>query len=298
MAPTRQECIDCVEQSPSAVASQDREKWLSLFADIAVIEDPVGSHPHVGGLYDRKTARRGKGPLQRFYDAFIGGGTVLFHREKDFVCGLYVMRDLELEPGGIGTRVPMHLLYELIEERGELKVKRLAAHWEVMSTFKSSPDTTSPETPESTESREQASNPFMKMAKNLGLLDTLRWMKCLRSVGEPGKASVKQFFAATNRRDTHAMAALFADAQQAVAWPAHHPLQSIAEFSEKHLTITATKLIAAGSTVTCSLKIDEDNQSRYGVALFDMNRRADGQGIHRIESVKIFVDESNNADVS
>lgn len=292
MVPTRQECIDCVEQSPAAVASQDRQKWLSLFADLSVIEDPVGSHPHVSGLFDRKSGRRGNGPLQRFYDTFIDGGTVLFHREKDFVCGTYVMRDLDLEPGGVGTRVPMHLLYELTEEQGQLKVKRLAAHWEVISTFKNRADTPSPK---STESSEQASNPLIKMIKHLGVSGTLLWMKCLRSVGDTGKDAVVKFFTAANRRDTHAMAALFADAQRAIAWPAHHPLQSIAEFSETQLTITATKLIAAGSTVTCSLKIDGEFQSRYGVALFELNRRADSQGILRIESVKFFVDENNNA---
>lgn len=294
MTITRQQRIDCVEQSPAAVAAQDRKKWLSLFADFSVIEDPVGSHPHINGLYDRKTARRGNGPLQRFYDTFIDGNTVLFHREKDFVCGPYVMRDLDLEPGGIGTRVPMHLLYELIEEQGELKVKRLAAHWEVMSTVKNQDASN---TSNSTQVEQpKASNPLIKIFKNQGFLGTLRWMKCLRTIGEPGKDTVKRFFEAANQQDAPAMTPLFAHNKNVIAWPAHKPLESLTDFAKKKMTITASKFIAAGSTVTCSLKINDANHSRYGVALFEMNRRTDSTGIHRIESVKFFVDDDNSED--
>ena len=92
------------------------------------------------------------------------------------------------------------------------------------------------------------------------------------------------------------MTALFANDQQAIAWPAHEPLQSLAAFSEKKITITAEKFIATGSAVSCSLQIEEENQSRYGVALFEMDRRADRAGRHRIESVKFFVDDDNCMD--
>ena len=125
---TRDALIAHVERSPKAVAAQDRTGWLNLFADFAIVEDPVGSHPHVAGLYDRRSGHRGNGPIARFYDTFIADNTVLFHVERDLVCGPYVMRDLDLEPGGLGRRVPMHLLYEMVEQRGELKVRRLAAH--------------------------------------------------------------------------------------------------------------------------------------------------------------------------
>ena len=80
---SRQECIECVERSPHAVAAQDRQGWLDLFAEYCVIEDPVGSHPHVGGLYDRRSGARGNGPIQRFYNTFIDGNTVLFHVERE-----------------------------------------------------------------------------------------------------------------------------------------------------------------------------------------------------------------------
>jgi hypothetical protein len=114
-----------VERSPAAVARHDRAGWIGLFAADCVIEDPVGSRPHRAG--DRAV-------IARFYDTFIAPNVIVFQRGRDYVDGLQVLRDLSIEirmAPRVVVRVPMYLVYELCREAGELRIRRLAAHWEL-----------------------------------------------------------------------------------------------------------------------------------------------------------------------
>lgn len=57
-------------KSLSAVRARDRAAWLALFADDAVVEDPVGGHP----AWDQTgQGQRGKEAIGRFYDTFSAG---------------------------------------------------------------------------------------------------------------------------------------------------------------------------------------------------------------------------------
>jgi len=117
--------IAFVERSPAAVAQHDRVGWIALFAADCVIEDPVGSRPHRAG--DRDV-------IARFYDTFIAPNVIVFRRGRDYVDGLRVLRDLSIEirmAPRVVIRVPMYLVYELCREGGELRIRRLAAHWEL-----------------------------------------------------------------------------------------------------------------------------------------------------------------------
>lgn len=119
------ELLAFVERSPAAVARHDRAGWIALFAADCVIEDPVGSRPHRAG--DR-------GVIARFYDTFIAPNVIVFRRGRDYVDGLRVLRDLSIEirmAPRVVIRVPMYLVYELCREAGELRIRRLAAHWEL-----------------------------------------------------------------------------------------------------------------------------------------------------------------------
>ena len=103
------------------VSVKDRQAWLSIFARYNIVEDPVGSAPHVSGILDCKTGIRGNGPLQRFYDNFFEPNKIVFHVENDVVSCGRVLRDLDIEitmSTGLNVSVPMHLIYELVEEKG------------------------------------------------------------------------------------------------------------------------------------------------------------------------------------
>ena len=128
------DCLRLVERSPAAVRAHDKQAWLALFAIHHVVEDPVGSTPHRTGVPGNRGRQRGAAPLSRFYDTFIAANDIRFHVDRNIVCGLHVVRDLTIEIAmspQVTVHVPMHLLYELTEEGGELRISRLAAHWEL-----------------------------------------------------------------------------------------------------------------------------------------------------------------------
>ncbi|MGH8458826.1 MAG: ketosteroid isomerase family protein, partial [Nevskiales bacterium] len=115
--------IAAVKQSPALVAVHDRARWCGLYAADGQVNDPVGSRPH-----------QGRAAIERFYDTFIAPNTIVFHVEQDIVCGMSVMRDLNIQTTmstGVTLSVPMHLRYDLAEEGGVLKIRRLYAHWEL-----------------------------------------------------------------------------------------------------------------------------------------------------------------------
>src|SRR5690349_8133285 len=106
-----------VAQSPKLCAAHDRAGWVGLFAADAEVNDPIGSRPHAG-----------REAIERFYDTFIAPNHLSFAVEHDVVCGMTVMRDLDIRTTmstGLQLSVPMHLRYELVEQQGELKIRRL-----------------------------------------------------------------------------------------------------------------------------------------------------------------------------
>lgn len=70
--------------SMSAVADGDRDRWLALFADDAVVEDPVGPSP-----FDPDgRGHRGRDQIAAFYDRVIGPNeSVTFTIRQSFLCG-------------------------------------------------------------------------------------------------------------------------------------------------------------------------------------------------------------------
>ncbi|MBK6288403.1 MAG: nuclear transport factor 2 family protein [Gammaproteobacteria bacterium] len=174
-----------VERSPAAVARHDRAAWIALFAADCVIEDPVGSRPHIAG--DRRV-------IERFYDTFIEPNIIEFRHGRDYVAGLQVLRDLSLEirmAPRVVIRVPMYLVYELCREGGELRIRRLAAHWELrpmlMQLLRCGIRGLPP-----------ALALGWRMIRLQGPGGTLGFMRAWRSVGTAGKSAV---IAALTRED-------------------------------------------------------------------------------------------------
>src|SRR5688572_30013235 len=116
MSSDPQALLAYVARSPKLCAAHDRAGWCGLFAADAEVDDPVGSRPH-----------RGREAIERFYDTFIAPNALTFSVEHDIVCGMSVMRDLNIlsvMSTGLRVTVPMHLRYDLVDDSGALKLAR------------------------------------------------------------------------------------------------------------------------------------------------------------------------------
>jgi hypothetical protein len=70
-------------RSREAAIAHDKAAWLSVFADDAIVEDPIGpSHFDPEGR-----GHRGKEAIARFYDMAIAPSELTFHFDKTYVCG-------------------------------------------------------------------------------------------------------------------------------------------------------------------------------------------------------------------
>jgi hypothetical protein len=264
------DCLALVERSPAAVANQDKAAWLALFAHYNIIEDPVGSSPHISGIYDSRTGYRGADRLSRFFDTFIAPNSIRFQVERDVVCGLHVVRDLTIEitmSPQVVVRVPVHLLYELTIEEGELKVLRLAAHWELWSMLK-----------------QQAASGWAflhvgnasaaRMLRYQGIGGMVGFMRALSSVGAAGKEQVARFARYFNQGDGVALGSLFARPDIEIAFPHAGLRLSIIDCARQGGEISMTKLLAAGNVVTATVVYQRVDQTLQGVAIFELDRRS------------------------
>ena len=71
------------QASMAAVAAGDRSAWLALFADNAVVEDPIGP-----SMFDPEGAgHRGPEAIAAFYDTVIGPNRIDFDIRESYACG-------------------------------------------------------------------------------------------------------------------------------------------------------------------------------------------------------------------
>ena len=68
--------------SQKYVAEGNREAWLDLFAEDAVVQDPVGVSP----LDSSGEGQIGKAGIAAFYDKFIAKGKVSFDYPRSYAC--------------------------------------------------------------------------------------------------------------------------------------------------------------------------------------------------------------------
>ncbi|GAA1657089.1 nuclear transport factor 2 family protein [Actinoplanes couchii] len=75
---------ELARRSQAAAGAGDRAGWLALFADDAVVEDPVGPSP----LCPDGQGHRGAAAIAAFYDSVIGQvETMRFEIERSYLCG-------------------------------------------------------------------------------------------------------------------------------------------------------------------------------------------------------------------
>ncbi len=127
----RDAVLNMAMSSPALAATHDKEGWLALYSDDAVLEDPVGT----------PASRRGSRPgrlgdeLGRFYEAFIAPCEIEMVPRRDIVSGMHVFRAVDIHTTNLSTglqiKVPANLLYEIAHRNGGLAIRRMQAHWEI-----------------------------------------------------------------------------------------------------------------------------------------------------------------------
>nr|WP_296774385.1 nuclear transport factor 2 family protein [Rhodococcus sp. (in: high G+C Gram-positive bacteria)] len=221
---TAQELLTAVQGSPDAVTAGDKERWVNLYCEDGVVNDPVGSAPHVG-----------KAAIARFYDTFIAPNTINFHVDNDVVSGMSVVRDLSLETimsTGATLNVPMHLRYDLVEENGALKIQRLEAHWELATMIRQLLGAGSAGLVASAKLTPQ-------LIGNQGVAGVVGFMRGLQSVGSKGKQAARAAL-----EGDHAVDMKFIDGEP---------------ISEAHRPGSCRKFIAAGRTVSATTQSPSGN---------------------------------------
>lgn len=231
-----------VERSPAAAGAHDRAAWVGLFADGGIVNDPVGSRPHVG-----------RTEIERFYDTFIGPRDITFHRDVDVVSGRSVIRDLELEvqmSSRVTMRVPVHIRYDLRAEGDDLRIERLAAYWELPGMIAQFLRSGIAAVPVST--RLSAA-----LLKNQGPVGALGFAQGFRRVGNAAKATSENFLDALSRGDV-AGARRHLDSRTSV---------DVDDLADRLQGVRTRKYLAAGGSVAVAL----GHASWKGVGLFEFD---------------------------
>jgi steroid Delta-isomerase len=111
----------------SARYASERHKaaWLELYADDAVIEDPVGVSP----LDPSGRGHRGRAALERFWDMVIGPGNMKYQIRESYPCAdecANVWTLTNTLPGGAEVTVDLVSIYK-VNPQGKLLSMR--AYW-------------------------------------------------------------------------------------------------------------------------------------------------------------------------
>lgn len=111
--------VGTIERYQSTFSADDRDGWLALFTDDAVLEDPVGSAPH-----------EGRDAIAAFWDAVHARterGTVRM-TQGPAVCGLEAAWAFELDVTVKGRRSLVGIIdHGTFAEDG--RIRRIRAFW-------------------------------------------------------------------------------------------------------------------------------------------------------------------------
>ena len=116
------------QRSIAAVQAKDKDGWLSLFAEDAVVQDPVGK----SFLDETGEGHRGHGAIGAFFDANIAPvESIRFDLHDSFAAGDEVANVATIHmtlPGGATSRCEGVFVYRVREDG---KLVSLRAFWEV-----------------------------------------------------------------------------------------------------------------------------------------------------------------------
>jgi steroid delta-isomerase len=121
------------QRSMQAVQAKTKDAWLNLFADDAIIEDPIGTSP----LDPEGKGQVGKAAISAFWDQNIASNKIEFDIQRSYACGNEVAN-----VGVITTTLPngMKALAEgvfIYKVNAAGKLVSLRAFWEFEKTMAS-----------------------------------------------------------------------------------------------------------------------------------------------------------------
>jgi steroid delta-isomerase len=118
---------DAAKQSMVLTEAKDRDGWLALFADDAVVEDPVGP----SGFDPEAKGHRGKEAITAFYDnVIVMSEKIEFTIRDSYECGSEVANVGQIRitlPGNQVGIVPIVNIYK-VNDAGQLL--SLRSFWE------------------------------------------------------------------------------------------------------------------------------------------------------------------------
>lgn len=256
----KKKLLEHVEKSPKAVGAHDKAAWLDIFAEDYCVEDPVGSAPHKGESANEA--------ISRFYDTFIAPNEIRFSVAHDIVNDMHVVRDLTVHTGmsdSLQAQVPMHLLYELKEVNGELKIHRLAAHWELMPMMGQVFSNGFAAVP-------VLSSLTARMFRYQGLGGVLGFSKAAFSVGNKGKKIVEQYFEDLNQKHMDRVLKHIEKVGTIMFGERAYTHEDVNNMNFDHFE--TGKMIAAGNFVTVSFIVHIEGKAQSGVAFFEFDKGA------------------------
>lgn len=114
------------QRSRAAATARDKAAWLDVFADDAIVEDPIGpSHFDPEGK-----GHRGKAAIAEFFDMAIAPSELEFHFHDTFVCGNEEANVGHILITASGFRVKAEGVFTYrVNDAG--KITALRAYWEM-----------------------------------------------------------------------------------------------------------------------------------------------------------------------
>jgi steroid delta-isomerase len=125
--PNEHPAIAANKNSMANAMAGNKEGWLALFADDAIVYDPVGPSPHD----PEGKGFRGREEISKFWDIMIGPTNLTIVPHKRYPCGnscAVVMTAVNDMGGGIKTYTEMIAVYE-VNSQGKIQVMK--AYWEL-----------------------------------------------------------------------------------------------------------------------------------------------------------------------
>ncbi|MDB5392952.1 MAG: hypothetical protein JWM91_458 [Rhodospirillales bacterium] len=119
---------DLSRMSAERIKAHDRDGWIALFADDALVQDPVGP----SGFDPEGKGHRGRDGVARFYDMAIAPNKdVAFEVHDSHLCGDEVANvvtlHITMQDGNL-VKLPCVICYKATSDG---KIASLRAFWEV-----------------------------------------------------------------------------------------------------------------------------------------------------------------------
>lgn len=119
--------VEANKKSIQYAMEGNKEAWLALYTEDAVVADPVGKSP----MDPSGNGHHGKAAIEQFWDTVIGKANVEIRADKRWTSGEYHCCVAQVARNDLGdgnfTECDMLAVYEVNEEG---LITRMAAHWD------------------------------------------------------------------------------------------------------------------------------------------------------------------------